>query len=313
MSTAATATPTILIVDDDRLTRGLLADLLGLDCRILMARDGPSALQLMEREDIHLVLLDVSMAGMSGYEVLSRMKMIERLAYTPVIFITSLSEEVDEERGLALGAADYVQKPIHPAIVRARVFAHLRLEMQRRLLADLAANDGLTGLANRRTFDTALDRALRRATRRSEALAVGLFDIDHFKLFNDHYGHGAGDQTLRRVAAILGGHARRAGDLVARYGGEEFVLLTEDWRDLAPVMEEARRAVEAADLPHAASPTSGRVTLSGGGAALVAVPGLEAAELLARADAMLYRAKAEGRNRVLVEIPPGLAAAPPSG
>lgn len=294
------AVPTVLIVDDDALTRSVLADLLKGDCRLLLARDGASALATLARQEVHLVLLDVSMGDMSGYEVLARMKADERSCAVPVIFITAMSEEAEEERGLLLGAADYVQKPIRPAIVRARVLTHLKLSLQRRELALMAARDGLTGIASRRAFDEALERATGAAVRHGTPLSLGLFDVDHFKLFNDRYGHGAGDDVLRHVAAILVSAARRAEDMVARYGGEEFVLLMPGARDLGPQMEAARRAVEAAGIAHAASPTSGIVTISGGGMVHLTGSGISARQLLERADEMLYRAKADGRNRVLI-------------
>lgn len=292
--------PTLLIVDDDRITRQILAELFRHDCRILLARDGATALQILAAEDVHLVLLDVSMLGMSGHEVLLRMKDSERSADIPVIFITSLAEEVDEERGLLMGAADYVQKPIRPAIVRARVLTHLKLGLQRRALSNLAAHDGLTGVANRRSFDLALDRAMRMARRSGSPLALGLFDVDHFKQFNDHYGHGAGDAVLRRVAEVLAGMARRAEDIVARYGGEEFAILLPACTDLEQIMETARRSIEHAAIPHATSPTAGFLTVSGGGIVQTRHQETTTKFLLEQADALLYRAKADGRNRVLV-------------
>ena len=292
--------PTVLVVDDDATTRETLAELLRGHCRILLARDGTSALTALNRTEVHLVLLDVSMAGMSGYEVLTAMRAEEKTASIPVIFITALSEEAEEEYGLNLGAADYVQKPIRPAIVRARVLTHLKLSLQRRELALLAARDGLTGVASRRAFDEALERATGEAARNGSPLSIGIFDVDHFKLYNDHYGHGAGDEVLRRVAAILASTARRAGDIVARYGGEEFVVLSPDTTEFERRMEEARRAVETAGIAHAASPTNAVVTVSGGGVSRVPLPAEGSRALLEEADALLYRAKASGRNRVLL-------------
>lgn len=292
--------PTVLVVDDDATTRETLAELLRGHCRILLARDGTSALAALNRTEVHLVLLDVSMAGMSGYEVLTAMRAEEKTASIPVIFITALSEEAEEEYGLNLGAADYVQKPIRPAIVRARVLTHLKLSLQRRELALLAARDGLTGVASRRAFDEALERATGEAARNGSPLSIGIFDVDHFKLYNDHYGHGAGDEVLRRVAAILASTARRAGDIVARYGGEEFVVLSPDTTEFERRMEEARRAVETAGIAHAASPTNAVVTVSGGGVSRVPLPAEGSRALLEEADALLYRAKASGRNRVLL-------------
>ena len=214
--------PTVLIVDDDRLNRALLAELLKDDCRLLLAKDGLSGLDIAQREDVSLILLDVSMPGMDGYEVMRRLRANPETADIGVIFITGMAEEEDEEKGLMLGAADYVQKPIRPAIVKARVKVHLKLAAQRRELERLSLQDGLTGIANRRYFDDAFERCLRRAARQGEALGVAIFDVDHFKQYNDFYGHGAGDEALRQVAAVFSHFTRRPGDVAARYGGEEF-------------------------------------------------------------------------------------------
>lgn len=297
-----TPVPTILIVDDDRLNRAALAELLQAEGRLLLAKDGPSALQAMEREpDIALVLLDVSMPGMDGYEVLQSMRATPGLADTPVIFITGMSQECDEERGLLLGAADYVQKPIRPAIVRARVKTHLKLALQRRALEAMAMRDGLTGIANRRFFDEALERAVRQAVRAGASLGLAIVDVDHFKQYNDHYGHGAGDDALRRVADILAAYMRRPGDLAARYGGEEFVLLLPDVKDMALRLESLRGDVQNARIAHAHSPTEPVLTISGGAAVWAPGPALSGADLLALADRLLYEAKRQGRNRMVVQ------------
>lgn len=293
---------TALVVDDDRINRATIAEILAADCRVLLARDGESALEILAREVVSLVLLDVSMPGLSGYEVLMRMQADPVMRDIPVIFITGMSEETDEEYGLRLGAVDYVQKPVRPAIVRARAMTQLNLLRQRRTLKDLAMRDGLTGVGNRRAFDEALDQALRYAHRKQTSLALGIFDVDHFKQYNDHYGHGAGDQALKRVAEILSQSVRRAGDVLARYGGEEFVLLMPECLGFAEVMSEACARVRAEGISHAASRIDASVlTVSGGGVIAGEGMALSAEQLLAQADALLYRAKAGGRNRCFVQ------------
>ncbi|WP_112310847.1 GGDEF domain-containing protein [Pseudogemmobacter bohemicus] len=292
---------TVLVVDDDRLNRVALAELLQPDCRVLMARDGASGLEILSREAVSLVLLDVSMPGMDGYDVLRAIRAAEDTSNLPVIFITGMSDAADEERGLLLGAADFVHKPIRPAIVRARVMAHLRLARQRNELEALASLDGLTGIANRRSFDEAMERAIRQTMRTGDVLGIALFDVDHFKQYNDHYGHGAGDEALRDVAARLHGFARRGGDLAARYGGEEFVLLLPGCANLEEVMDTFRQNISDARIPHERSATSNWLTVSGGGVVLPAMSPAQSREALALADQLLYRAKAAGRNRVLVE------------
>ncbi len=298
---STTTLPTVLVVDDDRVNRTALAELLRNECRLVLAKDGPSALQRMKDEDVSLVLLDVSMPGMNGYEVLQQMKADERTSAVSVIFITGHTEEADEERGLLLGAADYVSKPFRPAIVRARILVHLKLAMQRRELERLSTQDGLTGLANRRHFDEAFERACRHAARREESLSVAMFDVDHFKQYNDFYGHGAGDEALRQVGRVLSRYAGRPYDVVARYGGEEFVLLVEEAGNFEPMLEELRREIVALGIPHPRSSAARILTLSGGGLVAQMTAPADPAILLRHVDKLLYRAKREGRNRILTE------------
>lgn len=288
--------PTVLIVDDDRLNRAALAEALQADCRLLLAKDGESALQRLKEEDVSLVLLDISMPGMDGYQVLRRIKADPECADLGVIFITGQTAEEDEERGLLLGAADYIVKPVRPAIVRARVNIHLKLAAQRRELERLSREDWLTGLANRRSFEEAFSRALEEAG--EAAVGVALLDVDHFKQFNDRYGHAAGDRALQSVAGVLAEMTRCPGALAARYGGEEFVLLREDAQDFTAFLEDVRARVMALAIPHEASATAGVLTVSLGGVVATAPGGERPAPLLRRADELLYASKRDGRNRV---------------
>ncbi len=294
--------PTVLIVDDERINRTALADLLQDECRLVLAKDGPTALQrVAEEPDISLILLDVSMPGMDGYEVLRVLRADRRTADIGVIFITGLTEERDEERGLLLGAADYVPKPIRPAIVLARIRNHLKLAMQRRELERLSQQDALTGIANRRHFDEAFDRTCRRTARTGAMLGVAMVDVDNFKQYNDCYGHGAGDDALRKIAQAMSQVARRSYDVVARYGGEEFVLLMPGVVDFPGVLEQVRQNVLELRIAHEASITADILTISGGGIVAAAAHVKQPEVLLRRADAMLYQSKRAGRNRVLVE------------
>ena len=141
------------------------------------------------------------------------------------IFITALVSEADEARGLKAGAIDYITKPITPTIVKMRIHNHLELKRHRDLLADMAAIDGLTGIPNRRRFDEVLHMEWHRAQRTGKQISLLMIDIDHFKRYNDHYGHLQGDDCLRAVARALAEPVHRGGDFVARYGGEEFVCV----------------------------------------------------------------------------------------
>jgi diguanylate cyclase (GGDEF)-like protein len=294
--------PAVLIVDDERINRTALAELLQHECRVMVAKDGPSALQRVAQDGpISLILLDVSMPGMDGYEVLSRLRADPMTADIGVIFITGQTEEQDEERGLLLGAADYVSKPIRPAIVRARVRNHLNLARQRRELERLSQQDGLTGIANRRHFDEAFDRACNRSVRVGEALGLAMIDVDHFKAYNDHYGHGAGDEALREVARALAAAARRPYDIAARYGGEEFVLLLPGVMDFADILDKVRQDILALGIVHIKSSVADVLTISCGGVLAEAKHADTPQAILRRADSLLYRSKEAGRNRVTLE------------
>jgi diguanylate cyclase (GGDEF)-like protein/PAS domain S-box-containing protein len=187
--------------------------------------------------------------------------------------------------------------------IDARKKAETALAASNKRLAEQSLLDGLTGIANRRRFDETLAREYRRHARGGATLSLVLIDIDHFKAFNDRYGHIQGDACLRRVAEALRQNVTRAGDLVARYGGEEFacILPETDAPAAAALAERLRRAVAALDIPHEASPTACRVTVSCGAATRRCLPGGAPLDLLARADEQLYRAKAAGRNQATAE------------
>ena len=298
------ATVSVLIVDDERLNRATLAELLLPHYQVLLAKNGSTALEIARNEHLQLalVLLDVSMPGMNGYEVLQQLRADERTAHIPVIFITGQSDEAAEEYGLRLGAADYVSKPIRPAVLLARVKNQVELFLGKRELEQLALADGLTGLANRRHFDQFLESSLRRSQRSGEYLGVALVDIDHFKQFNDCYGHLQGDDALRAVAASMRQFAQRAGDLAARYGGEEFAFISlGDAHALPQLMHSLREAVQALHITHARTPL-GELTISVG--VIVSHPqqACSASDLLAQADQLLYQAKAQGRNQVQAQV-----------
>lgn len=304
MATTATTEVSVLVVDDERLNRTAVAELLQSHYRVLLAKDGATALRMARHEapQLGLVLLDVSMPGMSGYEVLIQLRAQEATAHIPVIFITGQSDEAAEEYGLRLGAADYVSKPIRPAVLQARVKNQIDLFLRKRELEQLAWIDGLTGLANRRHFDTALEQLFLRSQHTGSTLGLALVDIDHFKQFNDHYGHLQGDDALRAVARVLRQHAARAGETAARYGGEEFAFIGPgSAQDLPALLERFRQAVNALRVPHAASP-SGVLTVSVG--LVVCHPGQDSSlqALLATADQLLYDAKARGRDRMSLAV-----------
>jgi diguanylate cyclase (GGDEF)-like protein len=250
-----------------------------------------------------LVLLDVVMPDMDGYQVLARLRADPATRDTPVIFVTAQDDVAAEARGLDAGAVDFIAKPIHPSVVRARVRTHLQLKAQADVLRQAAFIDGLTGVYNRRCFDARLADELRRSARNGAPLALVMADVDHFKRYNDRYGHQAGDDCLRRIAATLRATLRRPADLVARWGGEEFACLLGD-TDAAGALDVAQhleQAVRALRIAHADAPPAQVVTISAGVAAWTPGSPADAVALFAAADARLYAAKQAGRGRVCSE------------
>lgn len=292
----------ILLVDDDTLAiRALSKALNGLG-QIRFATSGEEGLRIARESFPDLVILDSEMPGMSGFQVCEALKKDPVLEAIPVIFITSHTEGDMEEAGLALGAVDFIAKPIRPAIVTARARTHLRLKQALDRLNVLAQTDGLTGLSNRRTLDAALERECVRASRSGSAVSLVLLDIDFFKRYNDTYGHIQGDQCLVLVSSALRRCAKRAIDVVARYGGEEFALLLPDTGadGAREVAEHIHQEVALLGIPHSTS-DKGQISVSIGVASFVpAEPAahhrhLTPADLLKAADEALYEAKTAGR------------------
>lgn len=293
--------PKILIVDDEHLNIEVLCDVLEDDAELLFALNGETALQLVQEEMPDIILLDVMMPDMDGYEVCRRLKENPATAHIPVIFVTALSQVADETKGLELGATDFITKPVSPPVVRARVKNHVELKRYRDFLTEIAFVDGLTQIPNRRRYDEFLDTEWRRAIRRETSLSMVLMDIDHFKQFNDTYGHLEGDRCLQDVAAALEKSLMRPADLAARYGGEEFACLLPE-TDMAGAMhlaEKLRDAVEQLKLPHKSSLTAAHVTISVGVASVIATAERASDDLFKLADKALYSAKETGRNKVV--------------
>lgn len=296
--------PKILVVDDIPSNVHVLSRILKDDYDIYFATDGEKALELVQARMPDLVLLDIMMPGMDGYEVCSRIKADPSTRDIPVIFISAKSEVEDETRGLEVGAIDFITKPISPPIVKARVRNHLLLKRQTDLLRSLSFLDGLTGIANRRRFDETMAREWRRCARARSPLSLIILDVDHFKAFNDHYGHQAGDECLRAVAEVLADQVLRPSDLVARYGGEEFVCLLPDTANdgAVQVAERLRDAVVRLGIPHASSPIAPHVTISLGVATAFPCTEANPEQLTQLADRLLYQAKRSGRNRVQGDV-----------
>jgi two-component system, cell cycle response regulator len=262
---------------------------------ILSAGGGAEGLETARRERPDLILLDLDMPGMSGFDVCRALKADAELCMTPVIFLTGSGCQADKVKGLDLGAVDYVTKPFDGVELQARVRVALRTKHLQDLLVKYAQVDPLTELWNRRALEERLRHEWARVLRYGSSLAFVMVDLDHFKLVNDTYGHPAGDQVLRDVATILAGECRDT-DVPARYGGEEFTIVLPSHRvpGAAVLAERCRWKIEDARVH--ASGAEIRVTASFGVADSDGYASCE--EMIEAADKALYRAKQDGRNRV---------------
>jgi diguanylate cyclase (GGDEF)-like protein len=291
---------TVLIVDDTPQNIHVLMQAMEENCRVLAAKSGEEGLRKAREHKPDLILLDVMMPGMDGFEVCRRLKQDDATKNIPIIFVTAATDNVHEEKGLKLGAIDYIRKPFHVPIVRVRIQNHLRLKRKSDLLEQLVRIDGLTDICNRRGFDETLDREWKRCQRHGEPLALIMLDIDHFKVFNDTYGHADGDACLARVARTISRSLHRPTDLAARYGGEEFaVILPETPLDAArDIAETIRLKVRDLSIAHVCAENC--VTISLGVACLQPAQdeGQGPESLIRLADQALYQAKSQGRNQV---------------
>ncbi|MGQ4648324.1 diguanylate cyclase domain-containing protein [Lyngbya aestuarii] len=329
--------PVILVIDDDRYTRQVLRKVMEKEgYQVIEAVNGEQGLEAYKRLKPHLVLLDALMPVMDGFACCTELQMLFQKNYfhgndngnsngngnadhqnlhfashTPVLMITGLDDQESVDRAFAVGATDYLTKPIHFAVLRQRVRRliqqfqlYKQLQMANQELQRLANLDGLTGVANRRRFDEYLEDEWQRMIREKLPLSLILCDIDFFKKYNDTYGHQAGDACLRRVADALRFCAKRSVDLVARYGGEEFAVILPNTTAIgaSQVAEEIREVLRSLDITHIKSPVSKYVTLSLGIACIQPKPQSLPNILVAAADKALYQAKAAGRDCCFTDI-----------
>ncbi|MBU0688204.1 MAG: diguanylate cyclase [Gammaproteobacteria bacterium] len=307
----------ILVVEDSKVTVKVLSNYLAAMhiSEPLIAEDGTTALEVYARERPDVVLLDIKLPDIDGFEVARQIRKMEgEHEWAAIIFLTAMNTDEDLARGIAAGGDDYLVKPVSEVVFHAKVRAMQRLiEMQRRLvdvtqqldganaeLLRLSTTDALTGIANRRSLDQFLEREWRRCLRMKKPLALVMMDIDYFKLFNDKYGHQAGDDCLKKVADQIARAAPRATDLAARYGGEEFTLvLGETDQDGAMwIAERVRQMVADLQVTHYAT-GSKFVTISCGVVSVLPDEDVSLEILLQSADAALYQAKRGGRDRVV--------------
>src|SRR5574344_969669 len=295
--------PTILVVDDMTTTLLLIHDLLKDTYEVKIAKSGTKALEILESpNDIDLILLDIEMPDINGYDVCKRIKNNETIKNIPIIFITGRTSQEDEEYGLNLGAIDYITKPFNKAIVKLRIKNYLNLKIKNDMLEKLSMYDGLTNIRNRRFFDETFETALIKKKRDKLSLAIMMVDIDFFKPYNDNYGHRQGDETLRKVAKALEKTIKRPSDFVARYGGEEFVILLKDINKdgVEAVANNLLNAVRELKITHEYSKVEDFVTVSIGVSYCSCPDEITKTELLLKADETLYEVKNSGRNNFLI-------------
>jgi two-component system, cell cycle response regulator len=305
----------VLIAEDDAVSRMILrrwVERLGHEC--LTAGDGVAALELYRKTpDVDLVISDWMMPGVDGPELCRLVRNDERDRYTYFIILTALGDKDHLLAGLEAGADDYLSKPLDRDELRVRLVSACRVtELHRRLAAqneqlgrlnnrlfEESREDALTHLGNRLRLEEDLEVLEARSRRYGHSYAVALCDVDCFKAYNDHYGHLAGDEVLKKVADTIT-HHRRSGDTAYRYGGEEFliVLPEQSLQAATSTADSLRKTVERLGIPHEGNVPPGIVTISAGVAALSTRDSRSAEELMEQADAALYRAKKTGRNRV---------------
>lgn len=299
--------PRILVVDDEKFNRTMLVDLLKDEYTVVLAKNGDQALNKAHSEiPPNIILLDILMPGMDGYEVCKKLKESPLTRDIPVIFVTAMQDEKDEKKGLDIGAIDYIAKPFRPAIVKARIRNHIALEQVRQKLSEahmmlamkhkelekMASQDALTGLHNRYHLDEAITVEMKKSKRYRRPFSLIIIDLDHFKKVNDGYGHQAGDRTLQALALLLEENIRET-DILGRWGGEEFMIISPETgpKGAFSFAENIRKMIEKHSFP-----TVEKITASLGYSSYCDDDNIYT--LIRKADNALYKAKELGRNQV---------------
>ncbi len=285
---------TILLVDDEPANIQLIASYLKGDYRLKVATSGQQCIDLTSIDPKpDLIILDIDMPVMNGYTVCKTLKENIETSTIPIIFVTAMQAEEDEEKGLLLGAIDYLTKPVRPAILKARIITHIQLKKQRDALVNMALKDQLTSLYNRHYLLETASQRVAKANRNKTPISIMMMDIDHFKKINDTYGHAAGDSVLKEFSKLLIQECRQE-DIASRFGGEEFVIFLDDC-DQTTAFSIADRIRERVEV---LMPENINVTVSIGVAELMNGKE-EFTQLIKRADDAMYQAKGQGRNKVV--------------
>jgi len=297
--------PLVLVVDDEPVNIEIMAEILEQDYQVLFATDANTTLNIVERCNPQLILLDIMMPDMNGIDLCRQLKSNPHYRDIPIIFVTALNHKIDETEGLEAGAIDYVTKPIVAPVLKARVRNQIELKQLRDELAQFALRDALTGLSNRRSFDETFAMEWRRAKRMGTVLSLIMVDVDYFKDFNDYHGHIEGDFCLKEIAKVFSNTINRSHDFVARFGGEEFIFILPD-TDLhgaSVLAEKLRRNVEDERIIHEKSQVSDFITISLGVYTYSPAKDdeqISSERILIELDKQLYQAKRLGRNQLSV-------------
>lgn len=300
----------VLVIEDDMGLQMQLQQCLEQEGhRVVTASNGEEGLNTYQDHQPDLVLLDTMMMPMDGFECCARLREQSEAEYRPILMMTEPEEQESVERAFQVGAADYLAKPIHWAVLKQRVKrliyqARLQknLEVAHQRLEELTLVDGLTQVSNRRHFEQSLEKEWKRGTREKYPISLIMCDIDDFKSYNDTYGHLSGDICLQQITQTIKKQAQRPSDLVARYGGEEFAILlgNTDVAGAQFIAQKIQTAIAALKIPHQTSSVSPWVTVSLGLASLVPEANTPAAILVEQADMALYLAKEQGRDRISI-------------
>ena len=303
----------ILLVEDSASIRFAMNRFIGRaghEC--ISAEDGEKAVQIVENTAVDMIIMDVQMPGLDGFETTTLIREMLGDHWIPIIFVTGRADDESVERGIEAGGDDYLVKPVSEIILNAKIRAMERIITMRDEMAAmntellrLSQHDSMTGLLNRRAFTQKAQEHWRLASRNKEPFALIMLDIDHFKQYNDRYGHPEGDECIKQVARVLSHYVCRPGDLVARYGGEEFICLLPNTPEKGAkhVCESIRAGIEHLQIKHADSMVSAVVTSSLGCACVTYTTGTTLSRQIELADQALYQAKEAGRNRYMLAQP----------
>ena len=292
-------TQRVLIIDDEKINLKFLSHILRNELDVTLAKSGKQGIRKALEVAPDLILLDIRMPDMDGFETLKALKNDLRTNTIPVILISSLDTPQNEEKGLLLGANDFIYKPFNVAVVQARIRLQLQLAKQTKMLESLAHIDALSSLANRRKYQEVSNAEWIRCQQQGSHLSLIVLDIDNFKQYNDYHGHSAGDRLIQQIAQVLSTRFLGVKKLVARYGGEEFVALLSDCskEHALELVQEVVVAIEELGLFYQESIDSGCVTISAGGATCIPDHTLNIDKLFTLADKALYAAKRKGKNQ----------------